>query len=57
MITGGADVSQAVLKERFDYILFTGSTAVGRLVMKAVAEYLTPVTLEMGGKRSGLSGV
>ena len=48
---GGVEVAQAVLKERFDYIFYTGSTAVGRLVMKAAAEHLTPVTLELGGKR------
>ena len=52
VVQGGVKVSQAVLKERFDYIFFTGSTAVGRLVMKAAAENLTPVTLELGGKRS-----
>ena len=52
VIPGGVKVSQAVLKERFDYIFYTGSTAVGRLVMKAAAENLTPVTLELGGKRS-----
>ena len=44
-------MSQTVLKERFDYIFYTGSTAVGRIVMRAAAENLTPVTLELGGKR------
>ena len=48
---GGVEVAQAVLKERFDYIFYTGNTAVGWLVMKAAAEHLTPVTLELGGKR------
>lgn len=48
---GGAEVSQALLKEKFDYVFFTGSTSIGRLVMKAAAEHLTPVTLELGGKR------
>ena len=47
---GGVDVSTAVLKEQFDHIFFTGSTAVGRIVMRAAAEHLTPVTLELGGK-------
>ena len=51
VVPGGVEVSQALLKERFDYIFYTGSTAVGRLVMKAAAENLTPVTLELGGKR------
>ena len=51
VVQGGVEVSQALLKEKFDYIFFTGSTAVGRLVMKAAAENLTPVTLELGGKR------
>ena len=51
MITGGVEVSRTVLKERYDYIFYTGSTAVGRIVMKAAAENLTPVTLELGGKR------
>ena len=47
---GGVDVSTAVLKEQFDHIFFTGSTAVGRIVMRAAAEHLTPVTPELGGK-------
>ena len=49
-MNGGVDVAQALLKERFDYIMYTGSTNVGRIVMKAAAEYITPVTLELGGK-------
>ena len=44
-------MAQAVLKERFDYILYTGSSNVGKIVMKHAAENLTPVTLELGGKR------
>ncbi|NNE72806.1 MAG: aldehyde dehydrogenase family protein [Acidimicrobiales bacterium] len=47
---GGVDVSTALLAEKFDHIFFTGSTSVGRVVMKAAAEHLTPVTLELGGK-------
>jgi len=47
---GGADVAEALLRERFDKIFFTGSTRVGRLVMAAAAKHLTPVTLELGGK-------
>ncbi|MCC5945072.1 MAG: aldehyde dehydrogenase family protein [Bernardetiaceae bacterium] len=47
---GGVDVSQALLKLPFDHIFFTGSTAVGKIVMKAAAENLASVTLELGGK-------
>ena len=47
---GGRDVNTAVLAEKFDYIFFTGSVPVGRIVMHAAAEHLTPVTLELGGK-------
>ena len=38
------------LKQRFDYIFFTGSVTVGKLVMESAAQYLTPITLELGGK-------
>ncbi len=48
--TGGAEVAEALLRERFDKIFFTGSTRVGRVVMEAAAKHLTPVTLELGGK-------
>lgn len=47
---GGVPETQALLEEPFDYIFFTGSTEVGRIVMRAAAEHLTPVTLELGGK-------
>ncbi|WP_214766660.1 MULTISPECIES: aldehyde dehydrogenase [unclassified Exiguobacterium] len=50
VIEGDADVSSAVLEEKFDYIFFTGSTRVGKIVHQAAAKYLTPVTLELGGK-------
>ncbi|RTY94796.1 aldehyde dehydrogenase [Flavobacterium sp. GSN2] len=50
VITGDATVAQELLKKRWDYIFFTGSVAVGRIVAKAAAENLTPVTLELGGK-------
>jgi acyl-CoA reductase-like NAD-dependent aldehyde dehydrogenase len=49
-VEGGPEASQALLKEQFDYIFYTGSTAVGRLVMEAAAKGPTPVTLELGGK-------
>lgn len=47
---GDAEVSTALLTHQFDHIFFTGSTHVGRIVMRAAAEYLTPVVLELGGK-------
>lgn len=50
VVTGGVDVARAVSSLPFDHLIFTGSTAVGRQVMKAAAENLTPVTLELGGK-------
>ncbi len=51
MVTGGVDAAQALLRERWDYIMYTGSTNVGKIIMKHAAEHLTPVTLELGGKR------
>ncbi len=50
LVEGEADVAQALLTLPFDHVFFTGSPAVGRLVMKAAAEHLTSVTLELGGK-------
>lgn len=50
VVTGEADVGAAFAKLPFDHLLFTGSTPVGKLVMRAAAENLTPVTLELGGK-------
>ncbi|WP_234414449.1 aldehyde dehydrogenase [Paenibacillus sp. CAA11] len=50
VVQGGVDVSTALLEQKFDYIFFTGSVPVGRVVMKAAARHLTPVTLELGGK-------
>jgi acyl-CoA reductase-like NAD-dependent aldehyde dehydrogenase len=49
-VGGGAAVGQQFARLPFDHLLFTGSTAVGREIMKAAAENLTPVTLELGGK-------
>lgn len=49
-IEGGLEVSQKLLAERWDYIFFTGSPTVGKIIAKAAAENLTPVTLELGGK-------
>ncbi len=50
VIEGEVETSTALLKEKFDYIFFTGSTAVGKVVMEAAAKHLTPLTLELGGK-------
>ncbi|WP_330924401.1 coniferyl aldehyde dehydrogenase [Candidatus Sororendozoicomonas aggregata] len=50
VINGDAEVGAAFTRLPFDHVLFTGSTEVGRHVMKAAAENLTPVTLELGGK-------
>ena len=47
---GDAEATQQILAEKFDYIFYTGSTAVGRIIMTAAARHLTPVTLELGGK-------
>ena len=49
-IEGGVDVAQELLTQRWDYIFFTGSVPVGKIVAKAAAVHLTPVTLELGGK-------
>lgn len=50
VVTGGVDTSSALLAEAFDYIFYTGSSRVGKIVMAKAAEHLTPVTLELGGK-------
>lgn len=50
VIEGGVETNQALLKKPFDYIFFTGSPQVGKIVMEAAAKHLTPVTLELGGK-------
>jgi aldehyde dehydrogenase (NAD+) len=50
VVEGGVDVSTSLLAQRWDYIFFTGSVTVGKIVAKAAAEHLTPVTLELGGK-------
>jgi coniferyl-aldehyde dehydrogenase len=54
VVTGGPEVASAFSTLPFDHILFTGSERVGKLVMKAAAENLTPVTLELGGKSPAL---
>lgn len=50
IVEGGVEVSQALLAEKWDYIFFTGSSQVGKIVYQAAAQHLTPVTLELGGK-------
>jgi len=50
VIKGDAKVTSELLKLRFDHIFFTGSTKVGQIVYEAAAKFLTPVTLELGGK-------
>ncbi|WP_410055837.1 aldehyde dehydrogenase [Saccharococcus sp. Marseille-Q5394] len=50
VVEGGIEETSALIHAPFDYIFFTGSAAVGKIVMKAAAERLTPVTLELGGK-------
>ena len=50
VVQGGVPVSQKLLAERWDYIFFTGSVQVGKIIAKAAAPNLTPVTLELGGK-------
>jgi aldehyde dehydrogenase (NAD+) len=50
VVQGGVETSQALLSESFDYIFFTGSVPVGKVIMEAAAKNLTPITLELGGK-------
>jgi aldehyde dehydrogenase (NAD+) len=50
VVQGGRKENQDLLQQRFDYIFFTGSVAVGKFVMESASKHLTPVTLELGGK-------
>lgn len=50
VVQGEKEVSEALLEEEFDYIFFTGSPQVGKIVMEKASKHLTPVTLELGGK-------
>ncbi|MBF7687246.1 coniferyl aldehyde dehydrogenase [Acinetobacter rathckeae] len=54
VVTGDTDIAQAFSQLPFNHLLFTGSTAVGKHVMRAASEHLTPVTLELGGKSPAL---
>ncbi|NLM10205.1 MAG: aldehyde dehydrogenase [Clostridiaceae bacterium] len=50
VIEGGREANSELLSKKFDYIFFTGSVGVGKIVMEAASKHLTPVTLELGGK-------
>ena len=50
VVTGGREENTYLLEEKFDYIFFTGSKSVGRLVLEKASRHLTPVTLELGGE-------
>ena len=50
IIEGGSEINKILLEKQFDYIFFTGSTNVGKKVLHAAAPFLTPVSLELGGK-------
>lgn len=50
VVEGGVEEANSLLAKRWDYIFFTGSVAVGKIIAKAAAENLTPITLELGGK-------
>ena len=50
VVTGGREENEHILEQKFDYIFFTGSTGVGRMVLEKAAKHVTPVTLELGGK-------
>jgi coniferyl-aldehyde dehydrogenase len=56
VVRGGADVGEAFSRLPFDHLVFTGSTRVGKIVMRAAAENLVPVTLELGGKSPAIVG-
>jgi len=56
VVTGGPETGAAFASLPFDHLLFTGATSVGRMVMRAAAENLTPVTLELGGKSPVIVG-
>ena len=50
VLEGGVEVAQELLEVKWDYIFFTGSTQVGKIIYESAAKHLTPVTLELGGK-------
>ena len=50
VVEGAVPETTALLKERWDHIMYTGSSVVGKIVYRAASEHLTPCTLELGGK-------
>ncbi|OHD69207.1 MAG: aldehyde dehydrogenase [Spirochaetes bacterium RBG_16_49_21] len=50
VVQGGVDITHELLVEKFDYIFFTGGTEIGKIILQAASNHLTPVTLELGGK-------
>jgi aldehyde dehydrogenase (NAD+) len=50
LINGGVNETTELLKQRFDYIFYTGNTTVGKIIATSAAKYMTPITLECGGK-------
>ena len=50
VVTGGPKETQELLKQKFDYVFFTGGTRIGKIFYEAAAKHLTPCTLELGGK-------
>ena len=55
VVNGGVPETTELLKERFDHIFYTGNNQVAKIVYAAAAKYLTPVILELGGKRLALT--
>ena len=51
VVNGAVRETTALLKERWDYIFYTGNSVVAKIIYQAAAQHLTPVTLELGGKR------
>ncbi|KAG0649348.1 Aldehyde dehydrogenase family 3 member A1 [Hyphodiscus hymeniophilus] len=54
VLNGDKTIAQRLLQEPYGHILYTGGTAIGRIVMRAAADHLTPVTLELGGRNAAL---
>lgn len=51
VVEAGVEGTTALLKEQFDFIVYTGNLNVGKIVMRAAADHATPLILELGGKR------
>jgi acyl-CoA reductase-like NAD-dependent aldehyde dehydrogenase len=54
VVAGSREANTSLLQLTFDFIFFTGSTKVGKIVAKAAAEHLTPVLLELGGQNPAI---